>query len=380
MEKNPAAQVEMDDLLFTQSWEDPDSDLLAFGSIRGKSVMGITSGACNVLHFLLHDPKEVFAVDINPAQSWVLELKMAAMRRLDYETFLGFLGLKPQGDRRRLFDVVKSDLSAEAAQFWENRGPEIHGGFLGKGKFEGYIRKSARMMRLLQGKRRVRQLFEEKSGEEQRKFFDERWNTWQLRTAFNFLYSKRNLAKRGLKDDYFQFDDGSKSFAENFYNRHRNVMREVPLKGNYFVALYLMGHYRNLHEVPAYLQREHFEVIRSRLGRVHIVSADAKVWMQAMPASSLDAFAMSNIFELMADDNGLETWKSILHAAREGARVCYRNLMVPRSVPVALSPHFVRDDGLSKRLLGSDRSFVYSKVEALVVRKVGIVQGMDKIV
>lgn len=88
-------------------------------------------------------------------------------------------------------------------------------------------------------------LLNEKSKEEQENYFDNVWNTKRFHYMFRVLFNKRMLAKRGLVAEYFQFDDGSKSFAESFYNRSKKAFRNIPVKGNYFLALYLNGKYRN---------------------------------------------------------------------------------------------------------------------------------------
>lgn len=362
-------QVDLNELIFTQSWEDPHCDQKAVQIGPGKRLMTITSGACNVLSFLAYDPEVIYAVDINPTQGHVLEIKMEAMRELDHAAFLQFLGLQPSPDRLEIYGRIAKRMSPEAKVFWDARLDVVKEGFLGKGKWEEYTRRSGGMMRMLQGKRRVNGLFEPKSAEEQRAYFDKRWDTWRLRKAFDILYSKRRLAKRGLKDDYFHFDDGSKSFAENFYRRHRNVMREVPVIGNYFVSLYLLGRYRNLQEVPEYLDAQHYDTIKSRLDRVHNIIEDAKVWLESQAAGSIDLFALSNICELMSLEDTRRTFLSVLHAGKDGSRISFRNLMIPRVPPEDLGDQIVRDDALSKEILMGDRSFVYSRVDAYTLRK-----------
>lgn len=362
-------QVDLNELIFTQSWEDPHCDQKAVQIGPGKRLMTITSGGCNVLNFLAYDPETVYAVDINPTQGHVLELKMAAMRALDHERFLQFMGLKPQTDRLATYQAISRDLSEEARAFWDARREVVESGFLGKGKWEDYTRRSGKMMRLLQGKRLVNGLFQPKTAEEQREYFDKRWDTWRLRQAFNVLYSKRRLAKRGLQDDYFHFDDGSKSFAENFYKRHRNVMREVPLIGNYFVSLYLLGRYRKLDEVPEYLHPDHYDTIKSRLDRVHNVVEDAKVWLEGQPEGSIDLFALSNIAELMSPEDTRRTFEAVWRAGKDGSRISFRNLMIPRMPPEDMADRILRDEALSRELLLGDRSFVYSRVDAYTLRK-----------
>src|ERR1700688_4517816 len=62
-------QVELFDLLFGMSWEDPESDRRALAIQPGETLLTVTSGACNTLTLLLEDPGKVYAVDINPSQS-----------------------------------------------------------------------------------------------------------------------------------------------------------------------------------------------------------------------------------------------------------------------------------------------------------------------
>ena len=47
---------------------------------KGDTVLTLTSGGCNALNLLAHGAGKVVAVDCNPAQSSLLELKAAAIR------------------------------------------------------------------------------------------------------------------------------------------------------------------------------------------------------------------------------------------------------------------------------------------------------------
>ena len=177
------------------------------------------------------------------------------------------------------------------------------------------------------------------------------------------------LAKRGLVADYFHFDDGSKSFAESFYNRSRKAFRDIPIKGNYFLSLYLLGRYWDSNEVPAYLKRENFDTIRSRVDRIKLITADAQGWLDSMPAESIDCFALSNICELMSERDTHRLFTAVSVTARKNARVVFRNLMIPREVPEELLNIIVKDQALSKEIQFLDRSFVYWKVAAYQVNK-----------
>jgi S-adenosylmethionine-diacylglycerol 3-amino-3-carboxypropyl transferase len=367
--KNEKHQVKLFQLVFTHNWEDPESDHTALRIKPNDTVMAITSGGCNVLGFLLYDPAAIYSVDINPAQSCLLELKIAAIKNLSFEDFISFAGLHEHHNRLELFDKIKPSLSREALDFMTSREKLIRKGFIMNGKYEWFIRFAGKFINLLQGKKRVKGLFDEKSSGDQKLYFDTVWNTKRFHLLFKVLFNKRMIAKKGLVADYFHFDDGSTSFAESFFNRSKKACRDIPIKENYFLSLYLLGKYRNEKEVPAYLKKENFELIKSRIGRIKIFTREAQRWVDSMPDNSIQCFALSNICELMSEQETSRLFESVFRIAENGARVIFRNLMIPRDVPAALESKIVKDEPLSRNIYERDRSFVYSKIMAYNIRK-----------
>jgi S-adenosylmethionine-diacylglycerol 3-amino-3-carboxypropyl transferase len=175
------------------------------------------------------------------------------------------------------------------------------------------------------------------------------------------------LANSGLSVDYFRFVDGASSFAESFFQISLRAFREIPIASNYFLAQYLLGRYLTPDAVPDFLRRENLAVIRNRLDRIKIITADAKRWLTDRPATSIDAFSLSNICELMSTEETELTFEQVARTAKPGARLCFRNLMVPREVPSSLASKIRLREECSRQLLKEDRSFVYSRVQAYVV-------------
>ena len=333
-------QVPIFKLVFAQNWEDPESDQAALKIKSGDTVFAITSGACNVLGFLLSDPEIIYSVDINPAQSFILELKIAAIKALDFEEFIAFAGLKEHADRTTLYDKIKPFLPGESQAFWETQYKIIKDGFFMNGKYERFIRLAGKFINTLQGKRKVSLLFADKSKQEQESYFDNVWNTKRFHYIFKIIFNKYMLARRGLVADYFHFDDGSKSFAESFYNRSKKAFRDIPVRGNYFLSLYLLGKYRNENELPAYLKKENYDIIKSRLDRIKFYTAEAQEWLDTMPDDSINCFALSNICELMSEKDTRRLFSSVSRAGRKNARIIFRNLMIPREVPDDFKKHY----------------------------------------
>jgi S-adenosylmethionine-diacylglycerol 3-amino-3-carboxypropyl transferase len=366
MKKNKD-QVGLFKLVFTHNWEDPACDHAALKIREGDSVLAITSGGCNVLGFLLFDPEIIYSIDINPSQSYILELKIAAIKNLGFEDFISFSGLHPHDDRLDLYRKIQNSLSKDAQLYWNNHEKLIRKGFIMQGKYEWFIRFAGKFIRFLQGSKRVQGLLIEKSPAEQEEYFDKIWNTKRFRFLFKILFNKRMLARKGLVADYFHFDDGSSSFAESFYNRSKKAFRTLPVKGNYFLSLYLMGKYRNDQEVPAYLKKENYDIIKSRIDRIRIHTAEAQSWLDSMPQGSIDCFALSNICELMSEKDTRQLFTAVTKTARDGARIIFRNLMIPREPPAELQNQIVKDEMLSRKIYENDRSFVYGKVMAYTI-------------
>ena len=90
-----------------------------------------------------------------------------------------------------------------------------------------------------------------------------------------------------------------------------------------------------------------------------------------MPDKTIDCFALSNICELMSEQETHSLFTAVDRTAKDGARIIFRNLMIPREVPGDLQASIKKDQSLSKKLYENDRSFVYGKVAAYIVQKNG---------
>jgi S-adenosylmethionine-diacylglycerol 3-amino-3-carboxypropyl transferase len=367
--KKTKDQVQLFKLVFTHNWEDPESDHTALRIKKDDVVQAITSGGCNVLGFLMFDPKEIYSVDINPAQSYLLELKIAAIKLFDFKEFTAFAGLTKCRYRLELYGKLKPLLTDAAIAYWDTQSNFIREGFIMNGKYERFIKVAGKFIWLLQGGKRVLGLFENKTLDEQQAYFDQVWNTRRFKYMFKILFNKRMLARRGLVADYFTFDDRSKSFADSFYNRSKKAFRDIPIRGNYFMSLYLLGKFRDSNEVPEYLKEENFETIKSRVARIKIITAEAQNWIDTMPDDTIDCFALSNICELMSENETHALFTGVNRTAKDSARIIFRNLMIPREVPKDLQNSINKDQTLSNRLYEEDRSFVYGKVAAYTVHK-----------
>ena len=79
-------------LVYNACWEDPAVDRQILDIGEDDDVLVITSAGCNALDYALAGARSVHAVDANPRQNALLELKLAALRRLEFEDLFALFG------------------------------------------------------------------------------------------------------------------------------------------------------------------------------------------------------------------------------------------------------------------------------------------------
>jgi S-adenosylmethionine-diacylglycerol 3-amino-3-carboxypropyl transferase len=356
-------------LLFAQCWEDPRLNEKALQVRPGEVVLSVTSGGCNTLSLLLLDPSEVISIDLNDAQSWLLELKMAGIRALTHGEYLEFLGVRPSPRRLALYQGCRSWLTPQARGHWDDRRRIIKGGVLRAGRYEHYLAAFRRLLIFLQGRRKIRHLFELRTLEEQRRFYQEEWDNRAWRLFFRIFFSRFFLGRAGLDPDFFTYVDGIGGFGEHFRALARHALVDLPIRDNYFLAQICLGRYLNERCLPPYLLAENFSTLRQRVDRIKVVTGELGQVLASQPDESVDCFNLSNVFEWVSPEVFKGMLRQIHRISKPQGRLCYWNLLVRRQHPPSLDALFIPRRELAERLLYEDRSFVYSNFEVASVKK-----------
>jgi len=166
-------------LVYNACWEDPAVDRLALSIGSDDTMLVITSAGCNVLDYALTGPRRIHAVDANPRQSALLELKLAGIRRLDFEDFFAVFGNGYHPRFSELYGgVLRGEVSESARTFWDSRvdwfgnprrGFYYHGlsGIVARA-FRAYLRVRPRLAAS------IAELFDSRSLDDQRHVYDTR--------------------------------------------------------------------------------------------------------------------------------------------------------------------------------------------------------------
>lgn len=105
--------------IYAFTWEDPrvDHQILNIGS--DDVILAITSAGDNILDYLQKNPKRVHAVDLNPNQNHLLELKIACYIALGHRDMWKIFGEGKHAEfRQLLITKLSPHLSSQAFQYW----------------------------------------------------------------------------------------------------------------------------------------------------------------------------------------------------------------------------------------------------------------------
>ena len=112
--------VHGNNLVYNTCWEDPRLDRQAMEFSANDTVMVITSAGCNALDYLLAGAGKVHAVDMNPRQNALLELKASAIRNLDYERFFQMFGEGRLPNIESIYAAhLRKSLSPLSQKYWD---------------------------------------------------------------------------------------------------------------------------------------------------------------------------------------------------------------------------------------------------------------------
>ena len=355
-----------DDILYAQCWEDPSIDREAFQINAEDVVFSITSGGCNVLTFLLDNPKQIIALDLNPSQNYLLELKMQAFRQLSYEEMLGFFGVKNCIDRTILYQRLRPALSNNCKQFWDHHQRDIQKGILHCGRYERYMHLLSTWFTRLMGKQVIEDLFNAKNQEERAEIYEKRWNNWRWK-LFTRLFLSRSIMSLLFTKAFFSYLEDSFSFGKHFREIIKRGIIEFDPKDNYFFSYMILGNYYDEYHLPFYLRKENHARIKNRLDRIKMVNSSCEEYFAHLNPASISKFNFTNIFEWMSPMAFNDLLKETIRVSRDDAVITYRNLLVPRSRPHSLASSLLPQKELAAKLHERDLSFIY---KAYIVERI----------
>jgi S-adenosylmethionine-diacylglycerol 3-amino-3-carboxypropyl transferase len=375
-------------LVYNTCWEDPAVDRLALNLNSEDTLLVITSAGCNVLDYVLMGPQRIHAVDANPRQNALMELKLAGIRRLGFDDFFGAFGngFHPQF-RDMYHDAMRQDLSPFTQAFWDKR-IDWFGNPRGSFYYHGLSGIVARLFRAyLKARPRlgesIREIFETRSLENQRHIYDTRIEPYFWTRAVNWTLSRQvTLSMLGVphpqrKQVIDQHHQGVAGFIRESLGY---VFRQLPVWTNYFWSVYVMGRYTE-NCCPEYLKRDNFELLKSGLvDRIELHTSTVTEFLQETD-ESISKYVLLDHMDWMSSyypDALAEEWRYILDRAAPDARIILRSAHQAPAYLASLelsdyrgrlSDHLAFHEELAARLQQLDRVHTYAGFHVADVRR-----------
>lgn len=353
---------------YSQCWEDSDILREALSINANDCVLSITSGGDNTIALLLDAPHQIISIDLNVAQNYLLELKLAATKSLTYPEYLEFLGAKESKRRIELFEKVRNLLSGDVDDWWSNNRSLIKTGIINCGRFEKFTQWFAKfILPLVHSKKTIFKFTTLGNIEEQVNFYKNKWDTkrWRLflGLAANRLTLKRFARQRGM----FTYSEVG-TVAKIYRDRLERNLNSILIKDNYFLHYSLMGKYAQA--LPSYLQEKEYTLLnRSSNLPLSIETLDLLNYLKSKPDNTFSKFNLSDIFEALSTVENDTLWKEIIRTAKNGAGVVYWNNLVKRSYPDNLSANIKTNNKLENELQAKDKVFFYDSFHVNTIIK-----------
>ncbi len=337
--------------LFGQVHEDAAVETFALNQLGPcRHAVAIGSGGCTAFALLTHAPELLSIVDINPAQSWLIELKRAAFLRLGYAELLTCVA----SDVRPFYQRLRDALTDEAREFWDAQGRLLAHGINHAGIAERNLRRAMIGFRaFVHGSPAIRRMLSHTDLEKQRTHFDGQWNTWRWRSLFHLALNRLTL-RIAYAPPFLEALP--KRFPSEMQEQVNDVFLRFPTATNPYLWQTFLGVYPSCGDagLPIYLRRSHFETIREGLARTELISADLLAWLTRQPDRSIDFCALSNILEVTDPTYRTRLFSQLRRTARPGAVVCLRSIF--SLIPAPREEASELDAALTRKATEIDRS------------------------
>lgn len=324
-------------LVYNTCWEDPAVDHEALAIEPDDVMLVITSAGCNVLDYALAAPRRIHAVDANPRQTALLELKLAGIRRLQHPDFFAIFGEGRHPRFAELYrDSLRADLSPFAQTWWDGRQHWFdHASERGSFYFHGLSGLVARAFRSYlhwrpEARRAVEAMIAAPDLQTQRDVYESSLRPRLWNGAMRWVLSRQlTLSLLGVphpqrREVQAQHADGVAGYVVGAIDY---VARNFPLATNHFWRVYLTGRYAPGCS-PRYLEPTGFAQLKAGLAdRIVPHTCTVTEFLRHAPEAPSKIVLLDHM-DWMAGYHPealAEEWGLLLDRARPGARAIFRS-------------------------------------------------------
>jgi len=338
---------------YSRVWEDAAVLREALRVGPGDDVLAICSAGDNALALLLDEPDSVTAVDLNPAQTALMHLKLAAFAHGTWEDLASVLG-HPAGARSAAatYADLRPHLRPDAAAFWDARHALIEGGILGCGRLDRHFAEFAAALPAAWPPGLLDRLLAADLATQSALAPDALGPAG--RALFAAFFGRGPLAARGRDEAQFKHVT-EQDLVDVWMARFAGSLARHRLADNFHLRTFLGVPDPDPERGPAYLRPSNFDRLRALVPRVtvHLGGIDALLTRPGRFSKGV----FSDLFEYLSEEATEALFDGFVRAFRPGSRLAWWNLLVPRGTPSIDGLRALPD--LAADLHARDRVFFY---------------------
>ena len=260
------------------------------------NILSIASGGDNSFACLLLNPQQIIAIDSNITQIYLVKLKKTAIKYLNYEEYLTFLGIN-NGDSLDYYNKIKMNLEKDVREYFdENKFLIKDVKLVNCGRFEYYFNVfSKKILPKIHNQKTIDKFMNFNNLNEQIVFYQKKFNNFRFKLLFKIFFSKFVMKRLGRDKTYFKYNKGSLSvklkerFELGIYN---NLNKNNPY------LQYVI--YNKFYELPLYLQKDNFKIIKENIDK--LIVKNISLEEQLKDSVEYDFMNLSDVFEYIDND------------------------------------------------------------------------------
>lgn len=321
-----------------------------------KSFFSVCGSGSRVTPLLAKAPEELHVVDLSDTQLALCRLRIAAMKELNYQEYLYFLGYVKQGKTKRTDLMARLKLKAQDELLWKAQESLWEAqGFIYLGKWERHFMKVGKLFQSLTFSD-LRPVFEAKNLEEQKKILNKHWHP-KLFKLYTKVVMNEWVANRLLYKGHYAGGSEKKtmqiSAADFVFNEVNDLFQNTWVRGNCFLTMIFLNEVSTKDSYPAECNEEIFQKVKDAGTIVHYHN---KNLLDLLMEKGHDFYSLSDTFSYMQDSE-VKDFLSKLPVVGPTSQIVIRTFM--RKPSFEISSPWKTDDRKNKELAKKDCTRMY---------------------
>lgn len=319
--------IQQNFLVYNISWEDIKIDKELLQLDERSDICMITGGGCNVLGYLLEEPRSIHTTDINFRQNALLEFKIALIA---YGRDHDHTRLFHTGKHKDYLDIyfrIRDRLSNESRRYWDSAitffDPRSSG-FYFRGTCGRFAQALNSFLSAIGVRNDLLRLTREPMSVAQRRSIYEKIDHRVFNNVLSGVWKTSPvLSLLGVPVTQSRRSSDLQSFLRS--RLYEIFVLQDPVQNPYW-GLYLNGSYSR-HNLPPYLLPEHNGKLKKQLHKVQttngslitLLRSTGKIFSHFVLLDHMDWYSEQ-------DRQRRETWEQILSHSRSGSRILLRSV------------------------------------------------------